>query len=49
MKYEDFDGFTNQNKHEMLVVQIQNGDFVTVFPKELAKAKPVWPFPGFKQ
>jgi branched-chain amino acid transport system substrate-binding protein len=49
VQYADFDGFTNQNKHEMLVVQIQNGDFVTVFPKDLAKAKAVWPFPGFKQ
>ena len=48
VKFADFDGFNNQNKHQMLVVQIRNGEFVTVFPEEFAKAKVVWPFPGFK-
>ncbi len=48
VKFADFDGFTNQNKHQMLVVQIKNGEFITVFPEEFAKGKVVWPFPGFK-
>ena len=48
VRFADFDGFTNQNKHQMLVVQIKNGDFVTVFPEEFAKGKATWPFAGFK-
>ena len=49
VKFADFDGMTNQNKHTMLVVQIKNGEFVTVFPKEFAKGKAEWPFKGFKE
>ncbi len=37
MKFADYEGYTNQNKHQMLVEQIQNGKFVTVWPKELAE------------
>ena len=48
VKFETFEGFTNQNKHPMEVIQYQNGKVVTVFPPQLAKGKPVWPFPGFK-
>jgi branched-chain amino acid transport system substrate-binding protein len=48
VKFADYDGYTNQNKHQMLVEQIQNGKFVTVWPKELQSGKPLWPFPGWK-
>jgi len=48
VKFQDYDGYTNQNKHQMLVEQIQNGKFVTVWPKELQSGKPLWPFPGWK-
>ncbi|HZX97004.1 MAG TPA: ABC transporter substrate-binding protein [Myxococcales bacterium] len=48
VKFADYDGYTNQNKHQMLVEQIQNGKFVTVWPKDLATGKPLWPFPGWK-
>jgi branched-chain amino acid transport system substrate-binding protein len=48
VKFADYDGYTNQNKHQMLVEQIQNGKFVTVWPKELQSGKPIWPFPGWK-
>ena len=48
VKFQDYDGYTNQNKHQMLVEQIQDGKFVTVWPKELQSGKPVWPFPGWK-
>jgi len=36
--------FTNQNKHEMAVIQYQDGKAVTVYPPKFAKKKPVWPF-----
>jgi branched-chain amino acid transport system substrate-binding protein len=48
IKFADYEGYTNQNKHQMLVEQIQNGKFVTVWPKDLATGKALWPFPGWK-
>ena len=46
--FRDYEGYTNQNKHQMLVEQIQQGKFVTVWPVELQTGKPIWPFPGWK-
>ncbi len=46
--FDDYDGYTNQNKHEMLAEQVQNGEFVTVWPPKYAAGKPVYPFPGWK-
>jgi branched-chain amino acid transport system substrate-binding protein len=48
VKFQDYDGYTNQNKHQMLVEQIQDSKFVTVWPKEFQNGKPIWPFPGWK-
>src|SRR5207302_9728905 len=48
VKFADYEGYTHQNKHQMLVDQIQEGKFVTVWPKELATGKAIWPFPGWK-
>ena len=48
VKFEDYDGFTNQNRHPMLVVQIQGGKYVTVYPKQFAAGKATYPFPGWK-
>jgi branched-chain amino acid transport system substrate-binding protein len=48
VKFEDYEGFTNQNKHEMPVIQYQAGKSETVFPAKFAKKKPVYPFPGWK-
>jgi branched-chain amino acid transport system substrate-binding protein len=48
VKFADYDGYTHQNHHQMLVEQIQNGKFVTVWPKSLETGKAIWPFPGWK-
>lgn len=48
VKYETYDGFTNQNKHEMIVIQYQDGKAETVWPAKVAKKKAVFPFPGWK-
>jgi branched-chain amino acid transport system substrate-binding protein len=48
VKFADYEGYTHQNRHQMLVEQIQGGKFVTVWPKELATGKAIWPFPGWK-
>jgi branched-chain amino acid transport system substrate-binding protein len=48
VKFEDFGGFTNQNKHQMAITQYQGGQSLTVYPAKYAKAKSVYPFPGWK-
>jgi branched-chain amino acid transport system substrate-binding protein len=48
VKFENYDGFTQQNRHEMAVIQYQNGAGTVVFPPDRAKAKAVYPFPGWK-
>ena len=48
VKFEDYDGYTNQNKHQMLVEQIKNGKFETVWPAKFTKNKAVYPFPKWK-
>ena len=39
VKFADYAGYTHQNKHQMLVDQIQGGKFFTVWPRELATGK----------
>jgi branched-chain amino acid transport system substrate-binding protein len=48
VKFTDGDGFTNQNRLVMPVIQYQGGASVTVYPAGAAKKKPVYPFPGWK-
>jgi branched-chain amino acid transport system substrate-binding protein len=48
VRFADYAGFTNQNNHQMLVQQIQNGKYETVFPTRFATKKPVYPFPKWK-
>ena len=48
VKFEDYEGFTNQNRLVMPVIQYQNGAAVTVYPAKAARAKAVYPFPGWK-
>ena len=48
VKFQDAEGFTNQNMLVMPVVQYQAGASVTVYPPKAAKKKPVYPFPGWK-
>jgi branched-chain amino acid transport system substrate-binding protein len=47
VRFADYEGYTNQNKHQMLVEQIQNGVHETVYPPQFAPKKPVYPFPGW--
>jgi branched-chain amino acid transport system substrate-binding protein len=48
VKFEDYDGFTNQNNHQMLVQQIIGGKYETVVPAQFATKKAVYPFPKWK-
>jgi branched-chain amino acid transport system substrate-binding protein len=47
VSFLDYNGYTNQNRHQMLVEQIQNGVHETVYPPEYVAKKPVYPFPGW--
>ena len=47
--FEDFDGFRNQNPIRSLMLQIQNGEHVTVFPEDLAAESPVFPVPTWDE
>ncbi len=47
--FRDYDGYTNQNKHQMLVEQVQNGVHETVYPTRYTSRKPIYPFPGWKK
>jgi branched-chain amino acid transport system substrate-binding protein len=48
VKFETYDGFTNQNKHVMPVTQYLGGASETVFPPDIRTKPPVYPFPGWK-
>lgn len=48
VKFADYNGFTNQNNHQMLVQQTLNGTFETVWPHKFATTKAVYPFPRWK-
>ena len=49
VRFEDFDGFQNQNPIRSLVLQIQGGQHVTVFPAELAAAEVRHPTPPWSE
>ena len=44
VKFANYNGFTNQNNHPMLVQQIQNGKYETVYPAKFSKKTLVYPF-----
>jgi len=48
VRFDSFEGFTNQNRHPMPVIQYQQGKAQTVYPPDYAKAKAVYPFPGWR-
>lgn len=45
--FEDYDGFVNQNPLEMVVEQVQDGRFVTVYPFEIAAGTSRFPTPAW--
>jgi branched-chain amino acid transport system substrate-binding protein len=45
VKFQDSAGFKNQNQIPMLVIQVQGGKFLTVFPQSAAAAKLRYPTP----
>jgi branched-chain amino acid transport system substrate-binding protein len=49
VSFEDKNGFTNQNPAPSLVIQVQKGKFVVVWPKESASGEPAYPTPPWEK
>jgi branched-chain amino acid transport system substrate-binding protein len=48
VKFEDRDGYQNQNFVETLAIQVQKGDFQTIWPKSHASTPHVYPVPSWR-
>ena len=48
VKFASWDKFTNQNKMDTLVLQVIKKKFETIWPKEGASAKYVYPVPRWR-
>ena len=49
IRFENYGGFYNQAKLPTFVIQVQKGKFETVWPAEVATARPVYPVPAWRQ
>ncbi len=49
VKFEDKDGYTNQNFMDTLVMQVIKGKHETIWPKKYASAKYVYPIPKWRE
>ena len=49
VSFEDKNGFTNQNPAPSLIIQVQKGRFVVVWPKESASGSPLHPTPPWEK
>ena len=49
VEFKDYDGFKGQNPIKSVMVQIQNGEHVTVYPTELAAKKVEFPTPPWSE
>ncbi|HEY6010558.1 MAG TPA: ABC transporter substrate-binding protein, partial [Nitrospirota bacterium] len=49
VKFEDKEGYQNQNFHETFAIQVQKGAFETVWPKAHASKPYVYPVPSWRE
>lgn len=49
VKFEDYDDYVNQNRIPTLVVQVIDGKFETIWPRDVASAEPVYPAPPWDE
>ena len=48
IKFEDKEGYTNQNFMDTLVLQVINAQFETIWPQKYATKKYVFPIPRWR-
>ncbi|RKX69234.1 ABC transporter substrate-binding protein [candidate division WOR-3 bacterium] len=49
VRFEDYENYTNQNRMKTLLLQVQDGRFRLIWPKEIATNKYIYPFPGWNR
>ena len=49
VKFEDKEGYQNQNFAETLAIQVQKGEFETIWPKDQASKPYIYPVPSWKE
>ena len=49
VKFEDKEGYQNQNFAETLAIQVQKGEFETIWPKNQASKPYIYPVPSWKE
>jgi branched-chain amino acid transport system substrate-binding protein len=49
VKFEDKEGYQNQNFHETFAIQVIKGQFETVWPKSHASAPYIYPVPAWRE
>lgn len=47
--FEDYNGFYNQARVPTALIQVQNGEFVTVWPEDVKSADAIYPIPNWNQ
>lgn len=49
VSFDDYEEYTNQNKHKMIVLQIQNGEFIPVYPPDVSVGDAILPVPPWSE
>ncbi|MDP2277582.1 MAG: ABC transporter substrate-binding protein [Nitrospirota bacterium] len=49
IKFEDKEGYQNQNFMDTLVMQVQKGEFETIWPKQYASKPYIYPIPSWRE
>ncbi len=49
VKFEDKEGYQNQNFHETLVIQVQKGEFENIWPQSQAGKAYIFPIPSWRE
>jgi len=49
IRFEDYDGYTNQNKYQAVIMQIQKGKFVPLYPPEVKNGEVILPVPPWSE
>jgi branched-chain amino acid transport system substrate-binding protein len=49
VKFEDKEGYQNQNFTETFAIQVIKGEFQTIWPKSHASAQYTFPVPSWKE
>ena len=49
IKFEDREGYQNQNFMDTLVLQVIKGEFETIWPQQYASKKYIYPVPSWRE